>query len=193
MAPVVAAALIGAGATIGSTLYNNYQSNKAQEAELEARKEAAEQLRQQGKITDAQYNQVISQINQYYNQRGSLGTKQDVNQYKAAIQGYNPEDYAYNFGDYEYDKTKEDFLNPYYGRNDNAAGTQFIECSQYRFSDDLQARHKKHLELFNIFFFQKVFIINDRRLEVSPLQRQMQIRRPAFAPSHRKMFRSIET
>lgn len=116
MAPVVAAALIGAGATIGSTLYNNYQSNKAQEAELEARKEAAEQLRQQGKITDAQYNQVISQINQYYNQRGSLGTKQDVNQYKAAIQGYNPEDYAYNFGDYEYDKTKEDFLNPYYGR-----------------------------------------------------------------------------
>ena len=114
-APVIAAAITGA-ATIGSGLISSYFQNKAAEEELEARKEAAKQLRQQGQITDAQYNALIGQINAYYNNRGSLGTASDANAYKAAIQGYNPEDYAYDFGDFNYDKTKEDFLNPYYGR-----------------------------------------------------------------------------
>ena len=57
---------------------------------------------------------MINQIDNYYAQRGSLGSKEDVDKYKSEIEGYNPEDYVYNFGDFNYDKTKEDFLNPYY-------------------------------------------------------------------------------
>lgn len=114
-APLIAAGIIAGASLLGAGI-QSYTANKAAEAELEARKDAAKELKQQGKITDQEYNALIGQINQYYAQRGSLGTQGDVNEYKAAIQGYNPEDYAYDVGQFQYDKTKEDFINPYYSR-----------------------------------------------------------------------------
>lgn len=116
MAPLVAAAIIGAGATLASSGIQSYSQYKAQEAELEARKDAAKQLKAQGQLTDNKYRQVINQIDSYYKNRGSLGTQQNVNEYKQAIADYNPEDYAADVGEFSFDKTKEDYLNPYYGR-----------------------------------------------------------------------------
>jgi len=116
MAPLVAAAIIGAGATLASSGIQSYSQYKAQEAELEARKDAAKQLKQQGQLTDNEYRQVINQIDNYYKNRGSLGTQQNANEYKQAIADYNPEDYAADVGEFNFDKTKEDYLNPYYGR-----------------------------------------------------------------------------
>ena len=113
--PLIAAGIM-AGASLAGTAYSAYKQGEAAEADLQARKEAAAQLRQQGQLTDNEYNQVINQINQYYNQRGSLGTQQDANAYKQAIASYNPEDYAADVGTFNYDKSKEDFLNPYYSR-----------------------------------------------------------------------------
>lgn len=114
--PIIAAMAAGAATNLISSGIQSHYADKANERELEARKEAAEQLRQQGQISDAEYKAVINQINQYYANRGSLGTASDVNQYRAAIEGYNPEDYAAKVGDFQYDKTKEDFINPYYSR-----------------------------------------------------------------------------
>jgi len=116
MAPLVAAAIIGGAASLGGAAINAYGNYKAQEAELESRKEAAKQLLQQGKITNAEYNGLIGQINDYYANRGSLGTASDVNAYKQAIAGYNPEDYAPEVGDFDYNKSVEDFTNPYYAQ-----------------------------------------------------------------------------
>lgn len=116
MAPLIAAAIIGAGATLASSGISAYSNYKSQEAEREAREKAANELKNQGAITDAQYNQLIDQINQYYNTRGSLGTQQDVNAYKQAIAGYNPEDYAADVGEFNYGKSVEDFTNPYYAQ-----------------------------------------------------------------------------
>lgn len=116
MAPLVAAAIIGAGATLASSGIQSYSQYKAQEAELEARKDAAKQLKQQGQLTDNEYRQVINQIDSYYKNRGSLGTQQNANEYKQAIANYNPEDYAADVGEFNFDKSKEDYLNPYYGR-----------------------------------------------------------------------------
>jgi lipopolysaccharide export LptBFGC system permease protein LptF len=116
MAPLIAAAIIGAGATLASSGISAYSNYKSQEAEREAREKAANELKKQGAITDAQYNQLINQINQYYNTRGSLGTQQDVNAYKQAIAGYNPEDYAADVGEFNYGKSVEDFTNPYYAQ-----------------------------------------------------------------------------
>lgn len=113
--PLIAAGIM-AGASLAGTAYSAYKQGEAAEADLAARKEAANQLRQQGQITDAEYNALVNQINQYYNQRGSLGTQQDANQYKQALAEYNPEDYAADVGTFDYDKSKEDFINPYYGR-----------------------------------------------------------------------------
>lgn len=114
--PIIAAMAAGAATNLISSGIQSHYADKANERELEARKEAAEQLRQQGQISDAEYKAVINQINQYYANRGSLGSASDVNKYKAAIEGYNPEDYAAEVGDFQYDKTKEDFINPYYSR-----------------------------------------------------------------------------
>lgn len=112
--PIVAAIAAGAATNLISSGIQSYTANKAAEADREARKEAAEKLRQQGQITDNEYRALINQIDNYYAQRGSLGSKEDVNKFKSDIAGYNPEDYAAEVGEFNYDKTKEDFLNPYY-------------------------------------------------------------------------------
>lgn len=112
--------LIGAGAAlagnIGGAAISGYYADKANEREMEARQKAADRLLQQGQITNSQYNALIGQISDYYANRGSLGTMNDVNAYKAAIQNYNPEDYAAEVGDFNYGKTVEDFTNPYYAQ-----------------------------------------------------------------------------
>lgn len=125
-APIIAAAAIGAGASLLGSAISSYSQYKAQEAEIEARKDAARELRQQGAITDAQYNELINNINQYYNTRGGLGTLQNANEYKKAITNYDPNkfstiDYskianADEKGNFNVDYTKEDFVNPYYSR-----------------------------------------------------------------------------
>lgn len=123
--PLIAAGIVAGASLIGAGI-QSYSQSKAAEAELEARKEAANQLRQQGQITDNEYKQVINQIDSYYRNRGSMGTRQDVNAYKQAIANYNPEDYAADVGEFNYGKTKEDFVNPYYSRiiGDTAAQIQ---------------------------------------------------------------------
>lgn len=115
MIPLIAAGIAAAGTIAGSAIQSHY-ANEAAQAELNAKKEAAQQMLQNGAITQDQYNKLYDQINAYYKQRGSLGSAQDVNAYKQAIANYNPNDYAADVGDFEYNKTKEDFINPYYSR-----------------------------------------------------------------------------
>lgn len=115
MVPLIAAG-IGAAASLASSGISAYSNYKAQQAEMRARAEAAEKLRAQGQITDAEYGALINDIKQYYNNRGSLGNQNDVNEYKAAIAGYNPEDYAVTDPGFGWSGTKEDYLNPYYGK-----------------------------------------------------------------------------
>jgi len=113
---IIAGAAAGLAGQLGGAAISGYYGDKASEREANARREAAAQLRQQGAVTDAQYNQLIDQINQYYNTRGSLGTRSDVNAYKQAISNYNPEDYAADVGEFNYGKSVEDFTNPYYAQ-----------------------------------------------------------------------------
>lgn len=66
---------------------------------------------------DNQYAAMLADLEQYYNDRGSLGSADDVNKYKQIIGSYNPSDYVYSdFGKFsdEYNKTADDFVNPYY-------------------------------------------------------------------------------
>lgn len=118
-APVVAAG-IAAGATLLGQGLSSYFSNKANEAELEAKKEAADKLYQQGQLTQNEYRTVLGTIDQYYARRGSMGSKSDVNAYANAIRNYNPEDYVETESltpfDWETNHYKEDYLNPYYSR-----------------------------------------------------------------------------
>lgn len=115
MDPVTTAALISGGAQIiGSGIQGIFGAD-AQEEELKAKKEAADRLKQMGQITDAEYNALISQIDQYYQNRPTLGNQQDINAYRQALAQYNPEEYAAEVGDFDKTYDKEDYLNPYYG------------------------------------------------------------------------------
>ena len=123
MAPLIAAAIIGAGASLASSGISAYSNYKSQEAQMKAREEAADKLREQGQLTDNEYRAVINQIRNYYTNRGSLGSQQDVEDYKEGITNYDPSKFVVNYsdiansdakGNFQYDKTKEDFLNPYY-------------------------------------------------------------------------------
>lgn len=114
MAPLIAAAIIGAGASLASSGISAYSNYKSQQAQIEAREKAAKELKAQGQITDNEYNNIINQINQYYATRGSLGTQGDVNAYKKAIADYKPANFVAEDPGFNYGKTKEDFINPYY-------------------------------------------------------------------------------
>lgn len=111
MAPIVAAALIGAATKIGTDI-------AASNAESSAKESARNYLASQKAMTNADYERLIGNIKKYYDERGSLGTAQDATNYKAAISGYEPSQFVLDFNDpnnqFTYDKTREDFLNPYY-------------------------------------------------------------------------------
>lgn len=114
-APLIAAGIIAGASLLGAGI-QSYSQSKAAEEEREAREKAAKQLLAQGQLTDNEYRQVINSINAYYNNRRSLGSVGDINAYRQAIADYNPEDYVADVGEFNFDKTKEDYINPYYSR-----------------------------------------------------------------------------
>jgi hypothetical protein len=119
-APLIAAGIMAGASLLGSGI-QSYYANKANEEELEAKKEAANKLYNQGQLTQNEYMAVLGQIDSYYaNRRGSIGSKNDVNAYTNAIRSYNPQDYVETASqtpfDWESNHSKEDYLNPYYSR-----------------------------------------------------------------------------
>lgn len=117
MLPLIGAGIM-AGATIGSSVLNNYYNSKAQQRELAAKKAAADELKRQGQITDQEYQDLISQIETYYANREGIGQAGDISKYRQAIEGYSTgeDEMAGLNTDFNYDKTQEDFVNPYYSR-----------------------------------------------------------------------------
>lgn len=104
MVPAIIAGAVAAG-TIASNLYNSSKDREAREA---ARSALADQ---QG-ASQYDYNQILDSIDTYYKNRGSLGSAQDVKDYKAAIAGYDPNAFVYDRGEFNYNKTANDFINP---------------------------------------------------------------------------------
>lgn len=114
--PVVAAMAAGALANMYAADKQSEATKQATQAERQARLAAAAALKEQGKYTEEEYDKLLNDINDYYDNRVSLGSEEDVDKYRSSIEGYNPNDYVYDFDDFSYDKTKEDFLNPYYNK-----------------------------------------------------------------------------
>lgn len=120
MLPAIIGGAVALG-NMGAGIYNDYKEreskSKGRAATRQARNDAA-----------TQYGQMMGDIQDFYDQRGSLGTEADANAYRAAIGGYNPNDYIYKRGEFgdTYNKTRDDFINPNYDRiiGDTAATVQ---------------------------------------------------------------------
>lgn len=99
----------GAVQGIGGLALNAYDSYKTREA----KKKAQEALKNAGKESDASYATMLQDLTNYYANRNSLGTAEDAKSYKDLIKVYNPNDFVYDFDEFEYNKTADDFINPY--------------------------------------------------------------------------------
>lgn len=99
----------GAVQGLGGLALGAYDSYKTREA----KRQAKEELKKLGLESDASYATMLQNLTDYYANRNTLGTKQDAQTYKDLIQGYNPNDFVYDFDKFEYNKTADDFINPY--------------------------------------------------------------------------------
>lgn len=118
MLPAIIGGAVALG-NMGAGIYNDYKEreskSKGRDATRQARRDAA-----------TQYGEMMGDIQNFYDQRGSLGTEADANAYRAAIGGYDPNSFVYNRGQFGYNKTRDDFLNANYDRiiGDTAATVQ---------------------------------------------------------------------
>lgn len=105
-------ALVAGGIAAANLVSNIMNSN----ADREARKDARKLLSQDKTQTASEYTQMLRDIDDYYNRRGGLGTKQDVDNYRDAIAGYDPNSFVYDLNDpnnqFNYNKSVNDFINP---------------------------------------------------------------------------------
>lgn len=101
-------ALIAGGIAAASLISNMYNSSQ----DRKSRQNAVNKLSEQQRATDNEYSQMLRDIDSYYNRRGSLGNAQDVTSYKDAIAGYDPNQFVYDRGEFDYGKTANDFITP---------------------------------------------------------------------------------
>lgn len=99
----------GAVQGIGGLALGAYDSYKTREAKEKARKE----LKKLGLESDASYATMLQDLTDYYATRNSLGTEEDAKSYSDSIHGYDTNDFVYDFDPFDYNKSVEDFYNPY--------------------------------------------------------------------------------
>ena len=112
--------IAGLSVAAGTALANIWNASE----EREAREEMADNLRKQGQITVKEYKDILKIIEDYYDEeRKSMGTRQDVDNYVKDMRDFDVNKYDYDwkkdkgyesFDTYFGNKTKEDYLNPYY-------------------------------------------------------------------------------
>ena len=117
---------VGLGVMAANLIGNQLNSAAEQEAKAQGRA----YLQGAQSSANSAYNNIINGIGDYYKNRGSLGSASDVNAYKQAISGYNPDDFVYTPGQFNASDygvgSREDYINPYYNQiiNDTAAQVQ---------------------------------------------------------------------
>ena len=104
------------GAAIGGGLGALAGIFGAYEAEQDARRKKAilQSAMTQFNLTQDEVDQLLESY--YSNPDNFLGTKEDVEAYRKAIDEYAPENYVYDFDEFKYDKDVDDFVNPYYDK-----------------------------------------------------------------------------
>lgn len=126
MAPVVAAALIGAGAQIVGAGAQTWASNKNAEEQAKLAREKAARVSEAVQRGEFEYDKIMDQLSKYRAGQTRLATPEMQQEYQSMIAGYNPEDYVYDFGKFEFGKSAEDYLDPYVDEIVQRAGTNVM-------------------------------------------------------------------
>lgn len=86
----------------------------SEESDAKRKEEMLDDIKDRFNLTQDEIDTLMEQY--YANPENFLGTKEDVDAYKQAVQEYNPQDFVYDFDDFSYDKSVDDFVNPYYDK-----------------------------------------------------------------------------
>lgn len=102
---------IGGLVQAGVNAYNAHADRKATKEAQEKGTEAIGDIRTD---TGNTYAALMADNDAYWQRRGSMGTAEDAAAAAEAIRNYDPNANVYNFDKYSYNKTMNDFVNPYY-------------------------------------------------------------------------------
>jgi cell shape-determining protein MreC len=104
------------GAAIGGALGLVAGIFSAYDAEQDARRkqELLDEIKQQFNMDQQEVENLLQQY--YSNPDNFLGTREDVDAYKKAVSEYDPNAFVYDFDEFNYGKSVDDFVNPYYDK-----------------------------------------------------------------------------
>lgn len=103
-------ALIGGAAGGLAGLFAAYE----EEENAERKKEILDRAREEFNLTQ---DEIEGLLDDYYsNPDNFLGTREDVDAYKKMVSEYDPNAFVYDFDEFNYDKSVDDFVNPYYDK-----------------------------------------------------------------------------
>jgi uncharacterized protein YlbG (UPF0298 family) len=103
LGPIGAAAGAGIGIIAGAfQAWANSEDEKRRQKILE---EASKQLH-------ISQDNLESMFNQYYKDNNSIGNQGDVEQYRNLVEDYDPNEFVYDFDEFNYDKGVDDFYAP---------------------------------------------------------------------------------
>lgn len=100
-------ALAGGAVGLAAGLFGEYEAASTESEKREVLKKASLQL-------NASTNELQARLNQWYKENQSIGTKDDVDTYGNLVHGYDPNEFVYDYEDFEEDKYDVD---DYYAPN----------------------------------------------------------------------------
>lgn len=103
-------ALIGGAAGGIAGLFAAYE----EEENAKRKQEILDQAKKQFNLTQDEIDGLLEEY--YSNPENFLGTQEDVDAYRKAVSEYDPNAFVYDFDEFNYDKSVDDFVNPYYDK-----------------------------------------------------------------------------
>lgn len=98
-------ALIGGGVGLLAGIFQSWANTEDEERREQILEQAAKQLNTSQESLDSLFRQ-------YYNEHNAIGTQEDVEQYHNLVDNYDPNEFVYDFDEFNYDKDVDDFYAP---------------------------------------------------------------------------------
>ena len=98
-------AAIGGGVGVLEGVFNAWANEEDEKRKQKILSDAAQQL-------NISQQNLETMFNEYYKENNAIGTQQDVAQYQNLIHDYDPNEFVYDFDEFNYDKDVDDFYAP---------------------------------------------------------------------------------
>jgi deoxyribodipyrimidine photolyase-like uncharacterized protein len=105
-------AILGAGATLGTLAGNLYGASEDRKLQRQLQNEKRQAINAGLQQANSTYDDMLNKLDEYNADRISVYDPSMVQEYKDLMDSYSPDNAAYDFDKFNYDKTVDDFMNP---------------------------------------------------------------------------------